>query len=161
MSGGTSDLPAGVVVIGVGNEFRRDDGVGPWVLDALRPSVPARVRLVASDGEPVRLIEEWAGADLAVVVDAVLAGDPGAPGRTHRLVIGQAAGGQPASAVSSHGLGVGEAVGLAEALGMLPRRLVLHAVEVSDCGYGVGLTPAVAAAARRLAAAVLADLGDG
>ena len=48
-----------VVVIGVGNEFRRDDGVGLRVLETLRPLVPDTVRLVASDGEPVRLIEEW------------------------------------------------------------------------------------------------------
>lgn len=161
MSGAAGDPPAGVVVIGVGNEFRRDDGIGPRVLEALRAAVPPWVRLVASDGEPVRLIEAWAGADLAIVVDAVLAGEPGAPGRTHRLVVDQAAGTQAASAVSSHGLGLGDAVGLAEALGMLPRRLVLHAVEVADCGYGVGLTPAVANAAQRLADAVLADLGCG
>jgi hydrogenase maturation protease len=152
------------VVIGVGNEYRRDDGVGLQVLSRLRGAVPESVGLVSSDGEPAALIEAWAGADLAVVVDALRAtsghpeSGPAQPGRTFRLEIGQA-GQRPAATVSSHGLGLGEAIGLAQVLGRMPGRLIVHAVEVGDCGYGVGLTPAVAAAAVAVAAAVLADLG--
>src|ERR1035441_9633153 len=37
-------------------------------------------------------------------------------------------------------------------------RLIVHAVEAADIGQGVGLTPAVAAAAGDLTAAVLRDL---
>ena len=64
------------VVIGVGNEFRRDDGAGPEVIARLRALQPgdaslSGVTLALSDGEPGRLIDLWAGARLAVVVDAV------------------------------------------------------------------------------------------
>src|SRR5437899_1606818 len=45
-----------VVVIGVGNPYRRDDGVGPAVVDRLRRSAPAGVRLEESDGEPSQLL---------------------------------------------------------------------------------------------------------
>jgi hydrogenase maturation protease len=69
-----------VVVIGVGNEFRRDDAAGPAVVTSLRGRVPPGVELVLTDGEPTRLIEAWTGAALAVVVDAVRA-DPPRPGR--------------------------------------------------------------------------------
>ena len=81
--------PAGeapVVVIGVGNEFRRDDGAGPAVVAALHDLAPEGVRLVVTDGEPARLVEAWTGAALAVVVDAVRA-DPPHPGRVHRFVL--------------------------------------------------------------------------
>ena len=67
-----------MVIIGVGNEFRRDDGIGPEVVARLRDQVPATVELLVSDGEPARLIEAWSGAKLAVVVDAVRA-DPAVP----------------------------------------------------------------------------------
>ncbi len=77
------------MVIGVGNEFRRDDGAGPAVLARLRGRVPGGVELLVSDGEPARLIEAWAGAALAVIVDAVRA-EPAVPGRLHRLVLHQA-----------------------------------------------------------------------
>jgi|CZKW01.1.fsa_nt_gi hydrogenase maturation protease len=143
-------------VIGIGNEFRRDDGIGPAVLARLRGQVPAWVRLVLSDGQPAGLIEAWTGMPIAVVVDAVLA-DPPVPGRLHRVVLG-AEDASPGAQVSSHGLGLDEAIGLARALDRMPDRLIVHAVEAADIGQGVGLTPAVAAAAGDLTAAVLRDL---
>jgi hydrogenase maturation protease len=145
-----------VVVIGVGNEFRRDDGIGPEVVSRLRGQAPASVRLVVSDGDPTRMIEAWTGAALAVVVDAVLADAP-APGRLHRIVVDRAAdaGDHP---VSSHGLSLGDSIALARALDRMPERLIVHAVEAADVGHGTSLTPAVAAAADALTAAVLRDL---
>ncbi len=151
-----SDSRSRVVVIGIGNEFRRDDGIGPAVLARLRGQAPAAVKLLVSDGEPAGLIEAWSGADLAVVVDAVQA-DPAVPGRLHRLVLDEAAPLDPRQ-VSSHGLSLGDAVGLARALGRLPGRLIVHAVEAADLRTGPGLSPPVAAAAGALVAAVLADV---
>jgi hydrogenase maturation protease len=150
------DSRSRVVVIGIGNEFRRDDGIGPAVVARLRGQAPAPVRLLVSDGEPAGLIEAWSGADLAVVVDAVRA-DLAVPGRLHRLVLDGAALPDPRQ-VSSHGLSLGDAVGLARALGRLPGRLIVHAVEAADLRTGPGLSPPVAAAAGALVAAVLADV---
>jgi hydrogenase maturation protease len=146
----------GALVIGIGNEFRRDDGAGPAVLARLHGRVPAGVELLASDGEPAGLIEAWTGAPLAVIVDAVRA-EPAVPGRLHRLVLHQP-GAAKVRPVSSHGLGLDSAIGLARALDRMPGTLILHAVEAADLGQGPGLTPAVAAAIDMLAAAVLRDL---
>ena len=147
------------VVIGVGNEFRRDDGAGPAVVARLRGRLPEGAALVVSDGEPARMIEAWEGMPLAVVVDAVRA-QPAVPGRLHRLVLDQAAT-DPLSSVSSHGLGLEDAIGLAQALGRMPDRLIVHAVEAADLTQGAGLTPAVAAVIDALATAVLRDLSCG
>ena len=137
------------VIIGVGNPYRRDDGVGPAVVDRLRARDLPGVRLVVSDGEATGLIEAWDGARLAVVVDAVRAAGPAHPGRVHRLCVYR----PPAErgrAASSHGMDMGEAVELARLLGRLPDRLVLYAVEAADVGFGTGLSAPVAAAADRL-----------
>jgi hydrogenase maturation protease len=144
------------VVLGVGNEFRRDDGAGPAVVTRLRGQVPAGVELLITDGEPARMIDAWAGAGVAVIVDAVRA-EPAVPGRLHRLVLHRPGTGG-ARPVSSHGFGVDEAIGLALALDRMPGRLIVHAVEAGDLSQGVGLTPAVAAVIDVLAAAVLRDL---
>ena len=146
------------VVIGVGNEFRRDDGAGPAVVARLRGRLPEGAELVVSDGEPARMIEAWEGMPLAVVVDAVRA-QPAVPGRLHRLVLDQAAT-DPLSSVSSHGLGLEDAIGLAQALGRMPDRLIVHAVEAADLTQGTGLSPAVAAVIDELAAAVLRELSS-
>lgn len=138
------------VVIGVGNEFRRDDGVGPAVARAVSA---LGVRAEITDGDPVRLMEAWADADLVVVVDAVRC-TPARPGRVHRMSFLGTGG----SATSSHGFGVPEAVELAEALDRLPRRLVVLAVEVSDVAFGPGLSAPVAAAVPELVREVLREV---
>jgi hydrogenase maturation protease len=145
-----------VVVIGLGNEFRRDDGAGPAVVARLRDLVPAGVELAITDGEPTRLIEAWTGAALAVVVDAVRA-QPPQPGRIHRFVLDRPGAGAGQSA-SSHGFGLDDAIALALALDRMPGRLIVHAIEAADLTQGTGLTPAVAAAVGPAATAILDDL---
>jgi hydrogenase maturation protease len=153
----TAAQPGGrIVVIGIGNEFRRDDGAGPAVVARLGELLPPGVELAVSDGEPIGLIESWHHASLAVVVDAVRA-EPSIPGRLHRCELYRPGAAQ-ANGVSSHGLGLDDAIRLARALERMPSRLILHAVEVADVSQGVGLTPAVAAAITPLVSAVLADL---
>jgi len=146
------------VVIGVGNEFRHDDGAGPAVVARICHRVPPGARLVVTDGEPARLIEAWTGAELAVVVDAVRAAPP-RPGKVHRFVVDRP--GTGTAAASSHGLGLDDAISLALALDRMPGRLIVHAIEAEDLTQGVGLTPAVAAAVITVAQAVLADIGPG
>jgi hydrogenase maturation protease len=41
-----------MMVIGVGNEFRRDDGAGLAVVARLHDRVPPGVEMVLTDGEP-------------------------------------------------------------------------------------------------------------
>ena len=149
------------VVIGVGNPYRRDDGVGSAVAELLR-DLPG-VEVAQSLGETTDLMELWDGADLAILVDAILVDailvdavrtDPARPGRIHRLSVPAAGCG----AASTHGPGLGEAVELARVLDRLPARLVLYAVEVTDVGHGRGLSLPVAAASRRLAERIRAEV---
>ena len=143
------------VVVAVGNEYREDDGVGPAVAEDIGALGLADVEVVVTDGEPSRMLDAWAGASVAVVVDAVKLADP-VPGRVHRMVVDDLPG--HVSATSSHGLGIPEAVELARRLDRLPGRLVLYTVEAGATGFGVGLSPPVAAAVPELVAAVLAEL---
>ena len=143
-------------MIGVGNEFRRDDGAGPAVVGKLRDRVPPGVNLVLTDGEPTRLVDAWTGAALAIVVDAVRA-QPPHPGQVHRFEVdGPHHGTGPAA--SSHGLGLDDAVRLAQALDRMPGCLIVHAIEAADLTQGPGLTPPVAEAVDVVANAILDDL---
>ncbi|NDL59664.1 hydrogenase maturation protease [Phytoactinopolyspora mesophila] len=137
-----------IVVIGVGNDLRRDDGLGPTVIRRLGRCTLPHVTLAVCDGEPSRLLELWSGADLAIVVDAVQ-NDPARPGHLHEIIVDRPVAANQAR-TSSHGLGVGEAVELALTLDRMPRRLVILAVEGADFSVGQGLTPAVVATLDRL-----------
>ncbi|GCD95838.1 hydrogenase maturation protease [Embleya hyalina] len=139
-----------VVVVGVGNEYRRDDGVGWAVVARLaervtRSACRADVVLRTCDGDPARLITLWDAADFAVVVDAAHA-HPGHPGRVHRLELDARQLPRGGGSTSSHGLGLGEAVELARVLDRLPGRLVVYAVEGADHSLGSGMSGPVAAA---------------
>lgn len=136
-----------VVVIGLGNPYRRDDGVGPYVVRRLRERALPGVLMATTLGETTELMQLWEGAELAIVVDAVQA-SPAHPGRVHRLTVVDPPGERSRAA---HGLDLGDAVELARVLGRMPARLVLYAVEVAEVGYGQELSPTVAGAAVRLA----------
>ncbi|MBX6770055.1 MAG: hydrogenase maturation protease [Actinomadura rubrobrunea] len=136
------------IVIGVGDRFRRDDGAGPAVVEALRGRTPDGVTLAVTDGEPARLIELWAGADLAIVVDAVRA-EPSRPGRVHET--GPDAVPRSGGSASSHTLGLGEAVALGRAMDRMPEELRVLAIEGAQFGWGCELTPPVAAAVETVA----------
>ena len=143
MSGADPAVGVRRVVIGVGNPFRSDDGVGHRVAELLAEQSPAvpHLEVVASDGEASRLVDTWAGADLAVVVDAVATGSP--PGRVD--VWDPRCRPLPASgATSTHASGVGEAWALGQALGTLPRRLLVVGIEGACFDDGTQLSGPVA-----------------
>lgn len=144
------------LVIGVGNAYRRDDGVGLAVAARLRGRVPAGVRVVDCEQEPSRLIDAWQGAQSALVVDAVES--EAAPGTLHRF--DAAAGPLPAGVFrsSTHAFGVGDAVELARVLGRLPGRVVVYGIEGGEFAAGEGLSVPVRAAVEPAAQAVLDDL---
>jgi hydrogenase maturation protease len=133
------------IVIGVGNPYRHDDGVGPAVVDRLRRHGLRNVRLAECDGEPTRLLDLWEGADLAIVVDAVRTRSP-QPGVIHRRSLVHPSVARGVGSASSHGVDLGDAVALAAALDRLPPMLLLYMVEVADTSHGCGLTPQVDAA---------------
>jgi hydrogenase maturation protease len=139
-----------IVLIGVGNEYRHDDGVALAVLGELTAGGVEADRLALCDGEPTRLIDLWDGAALAVVVDAVHA-HPGRPGRIHRFHARAEAPAAEGPGAGSHGLGLGEAVALARILDRLPDELLVIAVEGADFSIGEGLSPDVAEAVPRTA----------
>lgn len=159
---------ASIVVIGVGNTFRRDDGVGAHVVAALGQRFSALVEqpatLVELDGEPTRIVDAWSGARAAFVVDATR--PRGRAGRVRRLVAssGRSVGGAPPPGEhrggGTHGGGVAEAVALGRALGRLPDRLVIYGIEAADTTDGCGLSPAVAAAAATVVERLADELID-
>ncbi len=141
-------------MIGIGNSYRRDDGVGLAVADEIAKRGLPGVRVLTAIGEPGAILDAWTGAALAVVIDAAV--DAGStPGCVRRWTPGDAA---STAVVSSHALGLPQTYALGEALGQLPDALVVFTVDVADTGDGVGLSPAVAAAVPTLGTAVLAEL---
>ncbi len=132
--------PVRAVVIGIGNDYRRDDGIGPAVAAQLAAHRLPGVRVLTCPAEPAAILDAWDGADLAILVDAA-AGD--LPGRIRQCDWEDLD--EPAT-VSSHDLGLRQTYELGRVLQRVPAVLTIVTVGVADTGHGVGLSPAVAAA---------------
>lgn len=143
------------LVVGVGNPMRGDDAVGPVVAARVAALGLTGVTVLA-DEEPLTLVELLGCYDDVVVVDATPPGTE--PGRVRVCQVGPASPEEPASAVGSHGLGVLEAVGLARALGRLPRRLTVVGVEAATTTTGAPLSVPVEEHLDEAVAAVLGTL---
>ena len=120
-----------LLVVGVGNPSRGDDGIGPAVVDAIgaRPDL-AGIETVVAAGDLSDLVVTWRPDHDVVIVDAMVGGGP--PG-TIRTVDGLRdplpGSNRP---LSSHGFGLVDTLELARLLGRLPRSLTIVAVELGD-----------------------------
>jgi hydrogenase maturation protease len=136
-----------VKVIGIGNEWRGDDGAGLAAAE--------RAGGLALAGEPIALVEALgaAGGDEVVIVDAVSSG--ARPGTVHVFDAGL----EPLPAElfgspSTHALGLAEAIEIARSLGRLPARVRVYGIEGAQFDYGRGLSPEVDAAVGRVLAEI-------
>jgi hydrogenase maturation protease len=150
---------ARVRLIGCGNPDAGDDALGLIAVREARPLLAAEpdVEIVEARAA-LGVLDLLGGVDAVVVVDAVR--DPSGrrpPGTLVRAEAG--AEGLPAelrSSLSSHGLGVAEAVGLAAAVGDIPR-VVFLGVEVAEVTAGAPLSPRVVAELPDLIDRVVAE----
>lgn len=147
-----------VLVIGLGNPYRGDDAVGAVVVHKLEGRLPSDVTVWARSGDMLSLIEDWAGFDTLVCVDA--AAPIEAAGRVHRIDLATGELPRELTFASSHALGLAEALELARTLRLAPASVIVYAIEGGCFDSGVPVTPEVAAAAEEVAERIVAEIGQ-
>ena len=143
-----------VLIIGVGNELRGDDGAGPRVAAALSA---LGYHADAHEGDGAELIEMWQGEDAVYLVDASSSGS--APGTRRRIDASETPLQSDFFRYSSHMFGLAEAIETARALGRLPKRVVVFAIEGADFATGAVMTAEVTASCDVVAADIARELG--
>ena len=152
---------AKTLILGLGNPFRGDDGVGPAVIAALN-SQELTSDVVALDGGTPGLetVLIWQGYQRVIIVDAADMGMR--PGSWKRFLPGEAVlpVGDGAMQGTLHAAGLAEALALAEALEILPPELVFYGVQPANTGWSADLTEVVSAAVPVLCEAISAEISD-
>ena len=140
-----------MLLLCLGNAIRSDDAVALHVARALREAPLPGVTVTTSARAGLYLLDDMEGFDRVVVVDAVRTGGH-PPGTVHSLPLEAL---HAPAGPSPHAIGLPSALALARASGApVPARVWLVLVEVEELEtVGEGLTPAVAAAVPRAAAA--------
>jgi hydrogenase maturation protease len=144
-----------LLVIGVGNAYRRDDGAGLRVARAIDAAALPGVEVVEESGEGASLLESWREARDVVLIDAVFSG--AAPGTVYRLEVPGDMMPSRFFHYSTHAFSVAEAIELGRALDLLPARLVVFGIEGAEFGSGEGLSAPVRKAADDVVRRILEE----
>lgn len=145
-----------LTLIGVGNIYRSDDGVGIAVVHRLQTRVPGGVAILEVSGEGTSLLDAWEGATSVILVDAVRSGAP--PGTIHRFDAIAEQLPRGFFGFSTHTFGMVEAIELARKLNQLPFRLRVYGIEGEKFTMGMKLSASVEQAAAVVAHQVLEEL---
>jgi hydrogenase maturation protease len=148
-----------ILVIGVGNDYRSDDGVGLAVIRVLNEKNLPGARLAECTGDGMNLIETWKVAKAVILVDAVSSeSEPGTIFRFNALT-----GPIPAHLAfhSTHALGVAEAIELGRTLHQLPPYLLLFGIEGKNFAAGTNISPEVENAMQEVVEQVTREIHSG
>ena len=148
----------GVLVVGVGNELRGDDGAGLEIARRARHRTRRDgIEVLELRADPTQLLELWSGRDAVVLVDTMRS--TASPGTIVRLDASD----EPLPArrrrgtSSTHAAGLAETIELARALGTLPARVVVYAVEAKCCDAGAVVSDEIAAIVPTVAERVVSE----
>lgn len=130
-----------ILVIGIGNEFRGDDGIGARLAHKLKAKLPSDVEMLVQTAPGTELLEIWNHAHLVVLLDAFASGD--APGTFRRVEVVTHELPRDFCRTSTHALGLSQLLELARALHRLPPRLLVYGIVGRSFLPGRGLSPEV------------------
>lgn len=150
-----------VLVLGLGNPFRGDDGLGAAVIAVIKEKEPPANVVVLDGGTPgLETILIWEGYKRVIIVDAAEMGLD--PGQWKRFVAKEVI--LPLDEGSMrgtlHNAGLADALALADALGMLPQELVFYCVQPAFTGWSPDLTPQVTSSIPSLCAAISNEIEE-
>ena len=148
---------ARIVILGIGNILKGDDGVGVQVVEALHrlPLPPAVECIDGGTGGPTLMLH-FEGAPALIVVDCVNLNEP--PGTVRVLALAEIQDAQSPARFSLHEIGLMPILDLARQLGTLPPMVRIVAVQGHRFDLGDRLSPAVAAAVPRAVDVVLDEI---
>ena len=148
--------PDCVLVVGVGNLLRRDDGVGCRVAERLQEcGLPSHVRVVDAGTGGLTLLGLLQGYSQLYLIDAMAARLE--PGTITRRRLSQLHPAQADEAPSAHGCRLFGVFQLAEALGE-SYDPVVFGVQPCDTSYGMALSDPVQEAVDRLVGIILEEI---
>jgi len=137
-----------VLVIGIGNEYRSDDGVGLVVAREIHKKLVPSVTVKEESGEGAALMDLWQGYQNVIIVDAVSSGAK--PGTIFKIDANIEMIPAKFFHYSTHAFSLTEAIELARTMNTLPPKLLVYGIEGANFSAGVDISPPVKEAANQV-----------
>lgn len=147
------------LVIGLGQPFRGDDGIGPAVVERLAGVCEGQADFKTCNGDAAVMLDLFEGRQRVFVIDAV-ASDRDAPGTVHEVDAVSEDLPVDSSQASSHVLGLNDALALGRLLGKLPPELTIYGIVGASFDTGAEISGEVAAAIDGVVAAIRGKLDN-
>jgi len=148
-----------VLILGLGNPLRGDDGIGPAVIEALRQlELPPEVELMDGGTAGLALLTAISGRQHLLVVDAAEMDRP--PGAVVVFRPEAVSLEKVEFALSPHQLGLAEVLEVAGRLELSPQTVKIFAVQPDRLDWGQGLSPAVRKSLSQVVSAIWEELDD-
>jgi hydrogenase maturation protease len=145
-----------LLLIGVGNEYRSDDGIGLMIARTMREMKIPTMTVKEESGEGTALMEAWQGFENVVLVDAVSSGEK--PGTIFNIDANKEPVPTKFFHYSTHAFGVSEAVELARVMKILPPMVRIYGIEGSSFDAGTSISLPVQRAATILIEQILENI---
>jgi len=144
------------LLIGIGNEYRSDDGVGLLVVRVIREKQLPSVIVKEESGEGTALMESWQGFQNVIIVDAV--SSDAKAGTVFRIDAKKDTVPIKFFHYSTHAFSVSEAIELARVMNVLPPKLSVYGIEGNDFTAGTTISLLVQQAAHKIIEQIVKEL---
>jgi hydrogenase maturation protease len=145
-----------VLLIGIGNEYRSDDGIGLGIARKICERHLSSVNVKEESGEGATLMEAWQGYETVILVDAISSGAK--PGTILKIDASKEIGSAKFFHYSTHAFSVTEAIELARAMKTLPPKLFVYGIEGVNFNAGVDISHVVQESAKQVVDQILKDI---
>lgn len=145
-----------VLIMGVGNILLSDEGVGVRVVEALRDiKLSDNIEVLDVGTGALDIIDIIANREKVIIIDAVKGG--GEPGAVYRFTPKDIAIQSPIP-MSVHQFDIPGTLNIAALAGCLPHQVVIFGIEPKRVGWGLEISPEVAAVIPKVIKLVLSEL---
>jgi len=147
-----------VLIIGIGNEYRSDDGVGIYIVREIAKFNLPGVSSMEMSGEGSSLMEAWKDYENVIVLDAVCSGTEA--GKVFKFYAHEERIPQRFFNYSTHDFSIAEAVELSRILGELPNHVLIYGLEGQIFSEGINLSAAVQQSADEVIKEVVVSVSE-
>jgi hydrogenase maturation protease len=145
-----------LLVVGVGNVYRQDDGVGLFIIEELKRMNLPDVELWGNQRDMMDLLEKWKNRTNVILFDAVYSKVD--PGTIYRFELPKETLPSFVFTCSTHSFSVADISEIAMALGEHPERMIVYGIEGECFDHGQQLSDIVKEAAQRAIQRALEDI---
>jgi hydrogenase maturation protease len=145
-----------ITIVGIGNEFRGDDGVALFTLRDLKDTLPPQVKIVEMTGDQSNLLELMQDTNNMIIIDAVNSTAPS--GTILHINASEEPFPHNFFAISSHGIDLAQSIELARTMKKLPSVVLIYGIVGRDFSFTTSLSQQVKDSAEMVKNKIVNDV---